>query len=179
MEIKFKKFDEKAIAPARQHSTDAGFDLTCIGVSTVRNECGQILLVYHTGIAVEIPEGYVGLIFPRSSIYKKSLEQTNAVGIIDSGYRGEVIVVMRNTTDVVPAIYKEGDRFAQLVIVKLPEVEGFVEAEELSASDRGINGFGSTDQTETTNKENIEDSADKATDHETEASDSAVAESNE
>lgn len=179
MEIKFKKFDEKAIAPARQHSTDAGFDLTCIGVSTVRNECGQILLVYHTGIAVEIPEGYVGLIFPRSSIYKKSLEQTNAVGIIDSGYRGEVIVVMRNTTDVVPAIYKEGDRFAQLVIVKLPEVEGFVEAEELSASERGSNGFGSTDQTETTNKENIEDSADKATDHETEASDSAVAESHE
>lgn len=179
MEIKFKKFDEKAIAPARQHSTDAGFDLTCIGVSTVRNECGQILLVYHTGIAVEIPEGYVGLIFPRSSIYKKSLEQTNAVGIVDSGYVGEVIVVMRNTTDVVPAIYKEGDRFAQLVIVKLPEVEGFVEAEELSASDRGVNGFGSTDQTETTNKENIEDSADKATDHETEASDSAVAESHE
>lgn len=179
MEIKFKKFDEKAIAPARQHSTDAGFDLTCIGVSTVRNECGQILLVYHTGIAVEIPEGYVGLIFPRSSIYKKSLEQTNSVGIVDSGYVGEVIVVMRNTTDVVPAIYKEGDRFAQLVIVKLPEVEGFVEAEELSASDRGVNGFGSTDQTETTNKENIEDSADKATDHETEASDSAVAESNE
>lgn len=179
MEIKFKKFDEKAIAPVRQHSTDAGFDLTCIGVSTVRNECGQILLVYHTGIAVEIPEGYVGLIFPRSSIYKKSLEQTNSVGIVNSGYRGEVIVVMRNTTDVVPAIYKEGDRFAQLVIVKLPEVEGFVEAEELSASDRGVNGFGSTDQTETTNKENIEDSADKATDHETEASDSAVAESNE
>lgn len=179
MEIKFKKFDEKAIAPARQHSTDAGFDLTCIGVSTVRNECGQVLLVYHTGIAVEIPEGYVGLIFPRSSIYKKSLEQTNAVGIVDSGYVGEVIVVMRNTTDVVPAIYKEGDRFAQLVIVKLPEVEGFVEAEELSASDRGVNGFGSTDQTETTNKENIEDSADKATDHETEASDSAVAESHE
>ena len=179
MEIKFKKFDEKAIAPARQYSTDAGFDLTCIGVSTVRNECGQILLVYHTGIAVEIPEGYVGLIFPRSSIYKKSLEQTNAVGIIDSGYRGEVIVVMRNTTDVVPAIYKEGDRFAQLVIVKLPEVEGFVEAEELSASERESNGFGSTDQTETTDKENIEDSADKATDHETEASDSAVAESHE
>lgn len=179
MEIKFKKLAENAIAPARQHSTDAGFDLTCIGVSTVRNECGQILLVYHTGIAVEIPEGYVGLIFPRSSIYKKSLEQTNSVGIVDSGYRGEVIVVMRNTTDVVPAIYKEGDRFAQLVIVKLPEVEGFVEAEELSASDRGVNGFGSTDQTETTNKENIEDSADKATDHETEASDSAVAESNE
>ncbi len=179
MEIKFKKFDEKAIAPARQHSTDAGFDLTCIGVSTVRNECGQILLVYHTGIAIEIPEGYVGLIFPRSSIYKKSLEQTNAVGIIDSGYRGEIIVVMRNTTDVIPAIYKEGDRFAQLVIVKLPEVEGFVEAEELSASDRGVNGFGSTDQTETTNKENIEDSADKATDHETEASDSAVSESYE
>lgn len=170
MEIKFKKLNEKAVAPAKQHASDAGFDLTCVDITTVRNECGQILLVYHTGIAVEIPEGYVGLIFPRSSIYKKSLEQANAVAVIDSGYRGEVIVVMRNTTDVVPAIYKEGDRFAQLVIVKLPEVEGFVEAEELSASDRGINGFGSTDQIETTNKENIEDSADKVSDDSNEAS---------
>lgn len=84
MEIKFKKLNEKAVAPIRQHSTDAGFDLTCVGVSTVRNECGQILLVYHTGLAIEIPEGYVGLIFPRSSIYKKSLAMSNSVGVLDA-----------------------------------------------------------------------------------------------
>lgn len=180
MEIKFKKLDEKAVAPAKQHASDAGFDLTCVGVSTVRNECGQVLLVYHTGLAIEIPEGYVGLLFPRSSIYKKSLSMTNSVGIIDSNYRGEVMAVMRNTTDVIPAIYKDGDRFAQLVIVKLPEVEGFVEAEELSETERGIAGFGSTD-IEKENKENeIKDSADKATDQSNEASeDSSVKESAE
>lgn len=84
MEIRFKKLTEKAIAPIKQHVSDAGFDLTCVAVSTVRNECGQVLLVYHTGLAIEIPEGYVGLLFPRSSIYKKSLEQSNAVGVIDA-----------------------------------------------------------------------------------------------
>ena len=95
-------------------------------------------------------------------------------------YRGEVMVVMRNTTDVIPAIYKDGDRFAQLVVVKLPEVEGFVEAEELSETERGIAGFGSTD-IEKENKENeIKDSADKATDQSNEASeDSSVKESAE
>lgn len=84
MEIKFKKLNEKAVAPAKQHTSDAGFDLTCVDITTVRNECGQVLLVYHTGIAIEIPKGYVGMIFPRSSIYKKSLEQTNAVGVLDA-----------------------------------------------------------------------------------------------
>ena len=102
------------------------------------------------------------------------------------GYRGEVIAVMRNTTDVIPAIYKEGDRFAQLVIVKLPEIDSFVESDELSETERNVGGFGSTDpqpENENTNSnesqtENM-DSADKATDHKTEASDSAVAESHE
>lgn len=84
MEIKFKKLTEKAVAPSRAYTTDAGFDLTCAAVTTVRNECGQVLLVYHSGIAVEIPEGYVGMLFPRSSVYKKSLMQSNCVGIIDA-----------------------------------------------------------------------------------------------
>ena len=181
MEIKFKKLHEKAVAPAKQHASDAGFDLTCVGVTTVRNECGQVLLVYHTGLAIEIPEGYVGLIFPRSSIYKKSLSMSNAVGVLDSNYRGEVMGIMRNTTDVIPAIYKDGDRFAQLVIVKLPEVEGFVEAEELSETERGVGGFGSTDeQPKQENKENeIKDSADKATDNSNEASGDSISESAE
>lgn len=178
MEIKFKKLIDKAVAPSKAHITDAGFDLTCVEVTTVRNACGQVMLVYHSGIAVEIPEGYVGLLFQRSSVYKTSLSATNAVGVIDSGYRGEVMMVMRNTTDVIPAIYKEGDRFAQLVIVKLPEIENFVEADELSASERGIEGFGSTDKVETNNN-NIEDSADKATDHSNEASQDSTSESAE
>ena len=96
-------------------------------------------------------------------------------------YRGEIMMVMRNTTDVIPVLYNEGERFAQLVIMKLPEAE-FVEAEELSETERSIKGFGSTNVTENTNPngsqtENM-DSADKATDHETEASqDSTVVES--
>lgn len=99
-------------------------------------------------------------------------------------YRGEVMVIMRNTTDVIPAIYKEGDRFAQLVIVKLPTVDGFVEAEELSETERGIDGFGSTDvkpeQKEENENKDIKVSADKATDQSNEASeDSSVKESAE
>ena len=129
--------------PVRAHKSDAGLDLTCTRISTGVNECGQLMLVYHTDLAVEIPEGYVGLLFPRSSIYKKSLQQTNSVGVIDAGYRGEIMAVFKTTTDVVPAVYKEGERFCQLVIMPLPEFD-IVEAEELSLSDRGEGGLGST-----------------------------------
>lgn len=157
MQLKFKKLSEKATLPVRAHKSDAGLDLTTIGISSVINECGQVMLVYHTGLAVEIPEGYVGLLFPRSSIYKKSLMATNSVGVIDSGYRGEIMMVLKVTTDVVPAIYKEGDHFAQLVIVPIPEIE-VVEAEELSESDRGETGFGHSD-TQVEEKKEVEETA--------------------
>lgn len=143
MQLNIKKLSDKAVLPVKAHASDAGLDLTATSITTTVNECGQLLLTYHTDIAVEIPEGYVGLIFPRSSIYKKSLIQSNCVGVIDSGYRGELMVVFRNTTDVIPAVYKEGERFAQLVIVPNPQIE-VVEAEELSESDRNEGGFGST-----------------------------------
>lgn len=157
MQLKFKKLSEKATLPVRAHKSDAGLDLTTVGISSVINECGQLMLVYHTGLAVEIPEGYVGLLFPRSSIYKKSLMATNSVGVIDSGYRGEIMMVLKATTDVVPAVYKEGERFAQLVIVPIPEIE-VVEAEELSESDRGTDGYGSTDtKPETPTEEKAEE----------------------
>lgn len=84
MEIKFKKLTEKAVAPSKSYATDAGFDLTCAAITTVRNNCNQIMLVYHSGIAVEIPEGYVGLLFPRSSVYQTSLIPSNCVGVIDA-----------------------------------------------------------------------------------------------
>ena len=171
MEVKFKKLVSTAVTPYKAHATDAGFDLTCASISTVRNECGQMLLVYHSGISVEIPEGYVGLVFARSSIYKKSLSPCNCTGVIDSGFRGEITFVMRSTTDVIPAIYKEGDRFAQLVIVKLPEIV-FSETEELSESDRGENGYGSSD-----NQSTFSDSADKATDQTNVATNDSTSES--
>jgi len=144
MEIKFKKLDPRAVAPVRAHNTDAGFDLVATRITTEINECGQLILVYHTDLALEIPEGYFAMIAPRSSIFKKSLALTNSIGVIDSGYRGEVMAKFKTTTDVVPAVYREGDRFAQLVILPVPEVT-FNEAFELSDSDRGEGGYGSTD----------------------------------
>lgn len=144
MELKFKRLSEKAILPIRAHKSDAGLDLTCTRITTGINDCGQLMLVYHTDLAVEIPDGYVGLLFPRSSIYKKSLTLTNSVGVIDSGYRGEIQAVFKTTTDVIPAVYKEGERFCQLVIVPIAQPD-VVEAAELSESDRGEEGFGSTD----------------------------------
>ena len=144
MEIKFKKLDPRAVAPVRAHKSDAGFDLVATSITTEINECGQLILVYHTGLAVEIPEGYFGMLTPRSSIYKKSLALTNSVGIIDAGYRGEVMAKLKATTDVVPAVYREGDKFAQLLILPIADAT-FIEALELSDSDRGDGGYGSTD----------------------------------
>ena len=143
MELKFKKLSEKAVLPVRAHKGDAGLDLTCTKIEQAVNEARQILLVYHTDLAVEIPQGYVGLLFPRSSIYTKSISLTNAVGVIDSGFIGEIKAVFIPTTDGVPTFYNVGERFAQLVIVPIPELE-VIEVEELTPSDRGENSFGST-----------------------------------
>lgn len=164
MELKFKRLKDRAVLPIRAHKSDAGLDLTCTDVTTALNEANQLMLVYHTDLAVEIPEGYVGLLFPRSSIWKKTLMQTNAVGVIDAGYRGELMVTMRSTTDVVPAVYKPGERFAQLVIVPIPDIT-VVEATELEESERGEGGFGST------GTEEIKDSADAPLDSSSAASD--------
>ena len=143
MEIKFKKLDPRAVAPVRAHNSDAGIDLTATRITTEINECGQLILVYHTDLAMEIPEGYMGLLVPRSSIFKKSLTLTNSPGVIDAGYRGEIMGKFRTTTDVVPAVFKEGERFAQLLILPVPEVT-FVETEKLSDTERGEGGYGST-----------------------------------
>lgn len=147
MELKFKRLKDRAVLPVRGTKGSAGIDLTCTDITTVLNEANQLMIVYHTDLAVEIPEGYCGLLFPRSSIFKKSLALTNSVGVIDSDYRGEIMAVMKATTDTVPAVYKPGERFCQLVIVPVPDAE-IVEAEELSATERGDNGYGSTDDTE-------------------------------
>ena len=169
MEIKFKKLSDKAVMPTKAHASDAGFDLTATRATSEINECGQFVLVYHTDLALEIPEGHVGLIFPRSSISKKSLYQTNSVGVIDAGYRGEIMIKFKNTTgDSIPAVYNLGDKIAQLIIMPYPTVE-FIESEELSESDRGEDGFGSTDK-ETNDEQPAQ--SNEANDTET-ASDSA------
>ncbi|MBR0291113.1 MAG: dUTP diphosphatase [Bacteroidales bacterium] len=141
MIVRFKKLHPEAVVPTKAHPQDAGFDLTC---TTVENDDNCIS--YGTGIAVEIPDGYVGLVFPRSSVYRKDLILSNSVGVIDSNYRGEIS--MKFKTDGIPggfsvAAYEVGDRIGQLLIIPYPEIE-FEEAEELSESDRGEGGYGST-----------------------------------
>ena len=149
MTLKIKRLSENAIMPIRAHEGDAGIDLTCTRITQELNECGQLILVYHTDLAVEIPEGYVGLLFQRSSVSNKSIMMTNCVGVIDYCFRGELTGKFRSTTDVVPAVYQPGERFAQLVIVPYLALE-IEEVANLSETDRGENGYGSTG---TTNEE--------------------------
>ena len=139
LEIKFKKLVETAKMPTKAHPTDAGADLTAVS-----KEWDEELKcwVYGTGIATEIPEGYVGLLFPRSSIRKYTLAQCNAVGVIDSSYRGEIMVSYKLTSDV-EKIYNIGDKIAQFIILPYPEVS-YKEVETLSETDRGENGHGSS-----------------------------------
>ena len=137
MKIRFKKLSPSAVVPTKAHASDAGFDLTCTRYEVANGE----LFTYHTDIAVEIPEGYVGLLFPRSSIYKQDLFLTNSVGVIDSGFRGEVTAKFRPHLFAKP--YDKGDRVAQMIIMPYPHVD-LVEVDELSESDRGDGGYGST-----------------------------------
>lgn len=137
MKIKVKRLNELAILPAKAHSTDAGFDLHAVS----KNYDNDGNVVYGCGLAFEIPEGYMGLVFPRSSNAKKSLLLSNSVGVIDSGYRGEVTAKFKKLYP--GEEYKIGERFAQLIVMPIPAVE-FEEAEELSESERGVGGYGSS-----------------------------------
>lgn len=139
MVVKFKKLVEEAVTPSYSKPGDAGMDLTATGMGW--DEKGNV--VYYTGLALEIPQGYVGLIFPRSSNSKKDLFLTNHVGVIDSGYRGEIMVKFRRTVPFKADIYEVGDRVAQLMIIPYPEVQ-FEQVEELSNTERGSGGYGST-----------------------------------
>ena len=140
MEIKFKKLCEEAVIPSYAKDGDAGKDLT----ATSRQWSDEMQCwIYGTGLAVEIPKGYVGLVFPRSSVRKYGLILTNHVGVIDSGYRGEIMVTFRPAMAGGAHVYDIGDRIAQLIIIPYPTYES-VEAEELSDTERGEGGHGST-----------------------------------
>lgn len=138
MKVKIKKLSKDSVLPTYSKDGDAGLDLTAI--SEEWNEDNSIV-TYDTGLAIEIPKGHVGLLFPRSSIYKTSLDLTNAVGIIDSGYRGSIMLKFRYVEE--GMVYDVGDRVGQLIIIPYPEIE-FEEVEELSDSERGEGGYGST-----------------------------------
>jgi dUTP pyrophosphatase len=139
MELKFKKLHEDAVLPSYAKDGDAGLDLVCVDNGSVSED----FVEYKLGIAVEIPEGYVGLIFPRSSITKKSLLLKNSVGVIDSGYRGEIMARYHHTILGYGKTYSKGDKIAQLIIMPYPTINPKW-ADELSDTVRGANGFGST-----------------------------------
>ena len=158
MLVKIKKLVLGAVIPTYAKPGDAGMDLIAVSVNDSIN-----YIEYGTGLAIEIPEGYVGLIFPRSSNSKKDLLLCNSVGVIDSGYRGEIKLrykkimnpseektnilqnIFTNSSTLIYEIerYDVGDKIGQIMILPIPFVE-FTEVGELSQTDRGDGGFGST-----------------------------------
>ena len=138
MNVNFKKADNSISTPKYAIDGDACIDLCAYKV--IDETWSQI--VYDTGIAIEIPEGYVGLVFPRSSIRKYQLQLSNSVGVIDSGYR-DTIKATFNKLYRGFTFYNEGDRICQLMIIPYPKID-LVEVNELSSSERGLGGHGST-----------------------------------
>jgi dUTP pyrophosphatase len=140
-ELAFQRLDPNAALPERAHPGDAGFDLRSI--EDVEVGLGERAMV-RTGVAVAIPDGHAGLVLPRSGLASKhGLTLANAPGLIDSGYRGELICSVVNLDPHESVKIARGDRIAQLVVVEMPELRpGWVD--ELPPSSRGESGFGST-----------------------------------
>ena len=139
--LKFKKLVESAKVPNKATSGSNGFDLTATSKEWSDKFEGY---VYGTGIAVEIPKGYVGLLFPRSSVRKYDLIMANCVGVIDSDYRGEIMATFKLIDYKNERIYEVGDKCCQLVIVPAPEFE-IKEVDTLSETERGTKGHGEAD----------------------------------
>jgi len=135
MKVKIKRLHENAIIPKYAHDGDAGMD-----VFAVSREIKEKFVEYKTGLAFDIPKNYVMLVFPRSSITDRDLIMKNCVGVLDSGYRGELKLRFKKDGE---NIYEVGERIGQILIIPYPEIE-FEEVEKLSESSRGEGGFGST-----------------------------------
>lgn len=154
MKVKFKKLVPEAVNPTYAKYGDAGLDLTAISMdyapsaseidfSSTKDEHGYFYIEFGTGLAIEIPEGYVGLIFPRSSISKTAMILANSVGVIDSGYRGEIKFRFKSNNLYTGKNYKVGEKVGQLIIIPYPQIE-LEEVDELSDSERGTGGYGHT-----------------------------------
>ena len=141
-DVRIKKLHPNAVIPSYSKEGDAGMDLT---ITTIISET-TIDITYGFGLAMEIPKGFVGLVFPRSSVRKYDLSLTNCVGVIDSGYRGEIQATFKKTNwlkGTNSERYRVGDRGAQIIILPYPKIN-FIVSEELSDTERGEGGFGST-----------------------------------
>lgn len=137
LDVKIKKLNSLAVIPSYSKEGDAGLDLT---VTEIKKDT-EHKITYGFGISMEIPKGYVGLVFPRSSIRDTNLTLSNCVGIIDSGYRGEIMGTFYKLK--INKIYNVGDRAAQILILPYPTIN-FIERDELSETERGSGGFGHT-----------------------------------
>lgn len=138
MLLKIRKLREDAVLPHYAKDGDAGMDLTAVSI-----EVTQAYIEYGTGLALEIPTGHVGLLFPRSSVSKYDLALANSVGVVDSGYRGEVKLRFKRTSNTDAMVYGPGDKVGQLMIMPYPKVV-VEEVESLDESERGEGGFGSS-----------------------------------
>jgi dUTP diphosphatase len=140
-ELRFARLEEAAREPTRAHDGDAGYDLYAVESARIRpGERGSV----GTGIAVEIPDGWAGLVLPRSGLAARhGITLPNAPGLIDSGYRGEVRVLLLNTDAEETFAVSPGDRIAQLLLVR-HEAPELVEVPALAESVRGGGGFGSS-----------------------------------
>ena len=154
MEVKIKKLHKDAVIPKYAHNGDAGMDLVAVNKYLDKD----FNLVFDTGLAFEIPKGYVGLVFPRSSNAKKDLLLSNSVGVIDSGFRSSVTLKYKHICNIIDetkgdnkihfsfakeSYYEVGDRVGQIIIMPYPQIE-FVEVDKLSETERGEGGYGST-----------------------------------
>jgi dUTP pyrophosphatase len=138
MEIKVKKLDERAVIPQYAHDTDAGMDFFALEDTTIPAQASANV---PTGIAVEIPTGYVGLVWDKSGLASK-VGITTMAGVIDSGFRGAISLIIFNTTDK-DYTFKSGEKVAQMLVQKVEHV-GIVVVDKLSDTQRGEKGFGST-----------------------------------
>jgi dUTP pyrophosphatase len=140
-DLRVMKLRDDAVLPSRAHSGDAGFDLSACEEVTIG--VGERATV-GTGLAIEIPDGHAGLVAPRSGLaLRHGLSMVNAPGVIDAGYRGEVRMILLNTDREHAFTVEPGMRIAQLVVVPIAAVE-LVETREVTATDRGEGGFGSS-----------------------------------
>jgi dUTP diphosphatase len=141
MNLRFVRLDPRAVVPTRAHPGDAGLDLCAL--EEARLEPGARAAI-RTGIAVEIPRGTAGLVLPRSGLAARhGISLVNAPGLIDSGYRGELAVLLLNTDWTEAVVLAAGDRIAQLVLLDVHSPT-LVEVDQLSGSERGTGGFGSS-----------------------------------
>jgi dUTP pyrophosphatase len=141
IELAVQRLRQEAVVPERAYPGDAGLDLAaCEQVELAPGERASV----GTGLAVAIPEGYAGFVQPRSGLADRhGISIVNSPGLIDSGYRGEVKVILLNTDRSAPFVVEPGMRIAQLVVLPVPEID-VAETDELPATERGVRGHGSS-----------------------------------